>query len=234
MTGSAELYVVASQRPWNAGLADRLARRTGRKFMPISKSSELSADAMGKVGPRYIFFAHWSDRIPEEVWRGFECVIFHMTDVPYGRGGSPLQNLILRGRKTTVISAIRCVEDFDAGPVYLKKPLPLSGSAEEIFVRADRLIEEMIVQMIESHPEPRDQTGEVTVFKRLGPDAGNLKEAATLDEWFDRIRMLDAEGYPHAFLDVGNLRLRFRSATLEDGQLEARVVITERGAEGKS
>ncbi len=26
----------------------------------------------------------------------FECVCFHMTDVPYGRGGSPLQNLIIR------------------------------------------------------------------------------------------------------------------------------------------
>ena len=29
-----------------------------------------------------------------------------MTDLPYGRGGSPLQNLIIRGFESTKISAI--------------------------------------------------------------------------------------------------------------------------------
>ena len=46
-----------------------------------------------------------------------------MTDLPYGRGGSPLQNLIVRGHKHTMISAIKCVKELDAGPIYLKKPL---------------------------------------------------------------------------------------------------------------
>ena len=44
-----------------------------------------------------------------------------MTDLPYGRGGSPLQNLILKGKKTTKITAFKMIDKIDAGPIYLKK-----------------------------------------------------------------------------------------------------------------
>jgi len=55
-----------------------------------------------------------------------------MTYMPYGRGGSPLQNLIVRGYRHTKLTALRMVEEFDAGPVYLKEDLCLEGNAEEI------------------------------------------------------------------------------------------------------
>jgi methionyl-tRNA formyltransferase len=71
-----------------------------------------------REAPRYVFFAHWSWKIPRAVYEAHECVIFHMTDVPFGRGGSPLQNLISRGIYETKLSALRCVEEMDAGPVY--------------------------------------------------------------------------------------------------------------------
>ena len=41
-----------------------------------------------------IFIPHWSFIIPKEIYQNFECILFHMTDLPFGRGGSPLQNLI--------------------------------------------------------------------------------------------------------------------------------------------
>ena len=48
----------------------------------------------------------------------YDCVIFHMTDLPYGRGGSPLQNLIIRGYKKTNVVSNKCVGEVDAGPIY--------------------------------------------------------------------------------------------------------------------
>ena len=62
-------------------------------------------------------------------------MIFHMTDVLYGRGGSPLQNFIIRGHKETKLTAMKCVKELDAGPVYLKEFLSLLGNAEEIYMR---------------------------------------------------------------------------------------------------
>ncbi|MCR9191721.1 MAG: methionyl-tRNA formyltransferase [Gammaproteobacteria bacterium] len=220
-------HFIASQRPWNAELAGRLAQRTGQQFMLIQKEQELSIEHLTTINPRYIFFPHWSKKIEKQVWQNYESIIFHMTDVPYGRGGSPLQNLIMRGHKDTVISALRCVEDLDAGDVYLKYPLSLHGSASEIFYRADRVIEEMIVEILETQPHPQPQSGEATPFKRCKPENSNLIDANTLSDVFDKIRMLDADGYPSAFLTVGNFKLEFTHAEENTDHVRAMVNIKE-------
>ena len=62
-----------------------------------------------------------------------------MTDVPYGRGGSPLQHLILAGHRETKVSALRMVEAFDAGPVYLKAPMDLTTAFDDIATHPDDL-----------------------------------------------------------------------------------------------
>lgn len=207
-------------------MAARLEHRTGRRFTLLTQSEELTIETLEKLRPQYVFFPHWSHRIPENVFNNFKCVIFHMTDLPYGRGGSPLQNLITRGIYETKISALRCVEEMDAGPIYLKKPFSLHGSAEEIFLRASDVIEDMIVEILEKLPVPVPQEGAPTVFKRRRPEESNLAAAQSLEQMFDLIRMLDAEGYPNAFLNVGPFKIEFTRASMKTGQVLADVSIS--------
>lgn len=220
--------VLASSRPWNRDMVTTLAARTGYRFELIVDPKQLSADVLAALAPRYVFFPHWSHRIDPAVYNAFECIVFHMTDLPFGRGGSPLQNLIVRGIYETKISALRCVASMDAGPIYLKRPLNLHGAAEEIFLRAAKVMEDMIVEILDTAPVPVAQTGEPTVFKRRTPEQGNLADTRTLQEAFDLIRMLDAQGYPHAYVDVGPFRLEFTRASLKTGQVTADVRITPR------
>lgn len=223
--------VIASDRPWNNRLAERLQERLGYECVSITSANDLTPEFLSRLSPQFVFFPHWSARIPPSIWSQFECVVFHMTDVPYGRGGSPLQNLIAAGHDTTMLSALRCGEVLDAGPVYLKRSLALHGSAEEIFQRADGVIEEMVVKLLEERPAPQPQSGPVTTFRRRGPKDSDLARVTTLKEWYDQIRMLDAEGYPHAFLDVGPLRLEFRRASLTPDAVEAEVRIVTKPKE---
>jgi len=218
--------VIASNRPWNKNMAMRLQHRTGRRFESITDPAELTVERLTTINPQYLFFPHWSHRIDPAIFTRFECVIFHMTDLPFGRGGSPLQNLIARGIDETKISALKCVEAMDAGPVYLKRSLSLHGTAEEIFLRASATIEEMIVEILETRPMPCPQLGEPTVFKRRITEQSNLTKVHSLEEAFDLIRMLDAEGYPHAYLEVGSLRLEFTRAARKTDHLLADVRIT--------
>ena len=97
--------------------------------------------------------------MPADIVERFECVCFHITDVPYGRGGSPLQNLILRGHKSTMLTALRMVEELDAGPVYLKRPMALDGRAEEIFERAADTVYDLIADIVTREPNPTPQFG---------------------------------------------------------------------------
>lgn len=213
--------IIASARPWNKNMAASLQRKTGRKFVLISDPTALTAERLDALAPQYVFLPHWSHRIPPEVYERHECIIFHMTDLPFGRGGSPLQNLIVRGFRDTRISAIRCVRELDAGPVYLKRDLSLAGSAEEIFIRAAAIMEDMIVHILSTRPRPRPQRGKPTTFKRRTPEHGNLTAARSLGEAYDLIRMLDAEGYPAAFLNAGPFRIEFTRASRKVGGIVA-------------
>lgn len=208
-------------------MAQRLAEKTGHAFHLVTRKNDLTLDKLQKLKPRYVFFPHWSYIVPEEIFNSFECIIFHMTDLPYGRGGSPLQNLIIRGHKETKISALRCVQEVDAGPVYLKCHLCLEGAASEIFLRAAGIIEDMIVEMIQNEPIPKIQTGEPVFFKRRRPEESDVSKASVqnLNDFFDFIRMLDAEGYPRAYLDVHGHRLELSRVQMEQDKLVGTFVI---------
>jgi methionyl-tRNA formyltransferase len=227
-------FGIASDRPWNRDLARRLSGRIPADFIRISSKEQLDIGLLEEHGLDAVFLPHWSYKVPPEVYERLECIIFHMTDLPYGRGGAPLQNLILRGHTETVVCALRCVEELDAGPIYMRRTLGLGGSAEEIFLRVDRLIEEMIEEWILKRPKPVPQVGEPVPFRRRRSDDGNLEGASSLDEAFDRIRMLDAAGYPPAFLDFGPFRITLRRASRRvDGvEADARIEIREEWRDG--
>lgn len=219
-------YVIASDRPWNRRLPENLADRCEGRFVLIDNKEGLNSEKLQAIGPRYVFFPHWSYRIPKEIYENFECIIFHMTDLPYGRGGSPLQNLIVRGHSETVMTALRCMADMDAGPVYTKRLLCLHGAAEEIFLRASQLIEEMIEEIVIDDPEPVPQEGEVVTFARRKAEDGDLEQTQDLDELYDFIRMLDADDYPPAFFKIGRYKLEFSHASRRVGRVDANVRIT--------
>ena len=198
------------------------------RIIRITNSEELTSSNLSEINPDWIFFPHWSWVVPHDVFDSFRCVIFHMTDLPYGRGGSPLQNLIVRGHKETQLSALRCVKELDAGPIYAKRALGLEGTAEEILRRASSLIQEMIVWIVKNEPEPVDQSGEVVEFKRRCPKDGDMAKLMNLEKAYDYIRMLDADGYPNAFINTPHLVFEFSRAELKSECVEARVRIKRR------
>jgi methionyl-tRNA formyltransferase len=220
--------VIASPHARHDNLEEVLREKSDLEVLRVRQSESLSLSFLSEFSPRYIFFPHWSWIIPEEIFKKFECVIFHMTDLPYGRGGSPLQNLILRGHKETKLSALRCDKALDSGPIYIKRPLSLSGTAEEILLRASKIIEEMINYIIMNQTEPVDQVGKSTQFRRRLPKDGDLAGLSSLEQIYDYIRMLDADGYPSAFIENDHFKFEFRRATLSEEDLVAEVKITRR------
>lgn len=219
-------YIVVGYKCWNLKVFNEVIKKFPGKWFYIESRDQLNLKKIKNIDPKYIFFLHWSWKVPDEIIDNYECVCFHMTDVPYGRGGSPLQNLITRGHRQTKLTALRMTHDFDAGPVYLKEDLCLEGNAEEIYIRATYLSAQMIERIIHEQPEPVPQTGEVVVFKRRGPKESEIPKMESLQALNDFIRMLDAKGYPHAFIKYKGFRYEFRRAVLYDGRIVADVTIT--------
>lgn len=222
-------YIFASNRPWaiNTFLEERV--NLSGNWLIVTNTDDLVC-ALSTMKPRYIFFPHWSELVPRDITEMYDCVCFHMTDVPYGRGGSPLQNLIKRGLTVTKLTALKMDEQLDSGPVYRKDELSLDGSAEQIFVRMAKLAIKQIQHIIENNPEPVPQGNEKHVnFKRRRPSDSEMGEEQSIKEIFDHIRMLDAPGYPRAFLNKNGFNFEFHNVSIIDQgvSLAANVKITK-------
>lgn len=212
-------FVLLSNKPWHDKLFIRLKESIQGKWIRITSKEEFNSKKLEEIDPAMIFIPHWSDLIPESIFARFECVIFHMTDLPFGRGGSPLQNLITAGHSETKISAIRVEKGLDTGPIYLKESLSLLGTAEEIFIRASDIIGAMIAEILEKELVPESQKGIPTIFKRRSPEDGDISNLYDMKEIYDCIRMLDANGYPPAYVDLSNFKIEFSRASLKSNEI---------------
>lgn len=210
-------YIVLSEKEWHKDLFRDLKLTLNNDiWLLIDKKKDFNLENLNKFRPSKIFIPHWSYIIPSEIYKNYECVVFHMTDLPFGRGGSPLQNLIIRGYNTTKISAIKVEEGLDTGDVYLKKSLGLEGTAVEIYKRSTSIIKDMIFDIISEGIIAEPQSGEVTEFKRRKPEESNLIGLTEIDKVYDYIRMLDCDGYPHAFIETNSFKFEFKNANFNE------------------
>lgn len=209
-------YILLSEKVWHKHLFNDLKKLFSDDiWLLIDNKNDFNLLNLKEFNPSKIFIPHWSHIIPREIFENYDCVVFHMTDLPFGRGGSPLQNLIVRGYKTTKISALKVKQGIDTGDIYLKKTLNLKGSATEIFDKSTFIIEGMIREIIKKNISPSPQVGKITEFKRRKPEESNLTDLSDLEKVYDYIRMLDCDGYPHAFLETQHFKFEFTDAILD-------------------
>lgn len=120
---------------------------------------------------RYVFWLNWSHPISGIDLDAREHVNFHCTPLPYGRGGGPIENMILLGHTETVITAHRMTRELDAGPIYTTRgPISLAGTKDQIVARFVQPVAEMMRFIVANNPEPLPQVGEVINFRRLSAD----------------------------------------------------------------
>jgi len=186
----------------------------------LFRKEDLTPELIDELRPDYIFFVHWNWVVGKEIHENNECVVFHTAPLPYGRGGSPIQNLIMQGFDSSPVCAIKMTSELDAGPIYSSLDVGLDGSLSSIFSRINEAINALIIEIITNKPLPIPQSGELHVFKRLTENDNEIPERLSLKEIFDRVRMVDHPDYPNAFIKFGDLKLEFSNASLENASLE--------------
>tara|TARA_B100001093_G_scaffold304651_1_gene290511 strand:+ start:10929 stop:11621 length:693 start_codon:yes stop_codon:yes gene_type:complete len=210
------INVILSSNPIYLMTLKSLSKRTNHEWIYVENKDDFNLQILKEKKINRIFVPHWSYKIPESIYNKYEVILFHMTDLPFGRGGSPLQNLIKLGYNKTKVSAIRVTDGIDEGPIYLKRSLSLNGSAEQIFNRTSSIITNMIIKINENKLIPKPQLGKPVYFKRRIPDQSRISDLNSIKEIYDHIRMLDCEGYPKAFLEFERYRFEFENVRLEN------------------
>ena len=167
---------------------------------------------MKNKNPKAIFFPDWSWIVPTEIINNYKCVCFHESNLPKFRGGSPLQNQIIRGIEKTKTTAFLMTKGIDEGPILLQRDLSLKGSLDEIFQRMITNDFIMIKKIIQGKYKLKKQIGRPTKFKRRSPSDSELKSLnLSKKQIYHFIRMLD-DPYPNAFIKLGKKKLIFKKA----------------------
>ena len=99
----------------------------------LSSPKKLTLSYVKNKKPKLIFFPDWSWIVSDKITSNYKCICFHESNLPKFRGGSPIQNQIIRGVEKTKTTAFLMSKGLDNGDILLQKNLSLKGSLNEIF-----------------------------------------------------------------------------------------------------
>jgi methionyl-tRNA formyltransferase len=172
-----------------------------------------------------VLVPHWRWLLPPTLLAAWRCVGFHTSPLPEGRGGSPIQNQIVRGMYNSQLCAFEMNEHMDAGDVLMREFVDLStGSLAEIVESLARETGAMSRRILLESPKAVPQEGAPSLFERRRPEESEIpRSGLSARQLYDRIRMVDGLDYPRAFIDYGSWRLTFTEATLMDDEVQATV-----------
>ena len=216
--------LICNSKNWFA-LDEKNKSRFETKF--VTKEKDLEVSFISDFNPEYIFFVHWNWKVEKEIYDNFKCVVFHTSPLPYGRGGSPIQNLILEGFESTPVCALEMTSSLDAGPIYSKVDVSLQGSLSKIFERINVATNNLIFELVDNNLVPREQQGKPHIFTRLTESNNEIPKELSLKQFYDRVRMLDHKDYPNAFIFHGKMKIEFFSAECQEDSLYLKCKISE-------
>ena len=118
--------------------------KRSKNFIFLEK---INLKKINQIKPRIIFFVFWSKKIPEKIFSNNLCIQFHSSDLPRFRGGSPIQNQILKKIYKTKLTAFKIDKKIDAGDICMKSNISLCGKAEIILKNIEKKAFQMILKI---------------------------------------------------------------------------------------
>lgn len=208
-------------REWALNIYDALANSTDHTYLIFRSKSQYNEDALRDFKPDFILFYGWSWYVAEALLQDYTCLMLHPSPLPKYRGGSPIQNQIIAGEKTSKVSIFIMNGEIDAGDLVGQEDISLEGTLVSIFKQIEDVGVRLTLQVIMDglNPEPQNHSN-ATYFKRRNKADSEI----TLDELtgctaeflFNKIRML-ADPYPNAYIKTNDgKRLVILEARVED------------------
>ncbi len=131
-------------------------------------------------------------------------VVVHASDLPKGRGFSPLSWQVEEGKNDITVCLFEATEELDAGPIVYREIMHFEGHELLTEMRdvGARLYVDLCLRLLAepSPPEGVPQRGEPTFYPRRTNQNNRLDPNKSLAEQFNKLRVSDNERFP-AFFD---------------------------------
>lgn len=135
------------------------------------------------------------------------CLVVHESDLPRGKGFSPVQWQILEGSNSIPICLFEATNKFDSGDIILKDVFTLTGYElyDEIREIQANATLKIINKFLLSYPyfSRQKQIGKETFYPRRSLMDGELDINKSLKEQFNLLRIGNNENWPSFFFIDG-------------------------------
>ena len=174
------------------------------EFLILKKTKEFDKSTLENFDPEFILFYGWSWIISEDIIEKFTCVMLHPSPLPKYRGGSPIQNQIIRGVTESTATLFIMDKGIDTGDIVGRYPLSLEGSLDEIlhriYVAGVAMTQDLINGSYNRAKQDHDKSTFYSRRKKRDSEI-TLEELKTssADYLYNKVRML-ADPYPNAFI----------------------------------
>jgi len=138
-------------------------------------------------------------------------LVLHESDLPQGRGWSPLVWQILERRTNITVSLIDAADPVDTGDIWSQETVlvedheVLSEIAQKIALAKIRLMKWAMINCFSATPSP--QKGTPSYYRRRIPEDSRIDPCRPIAEQFDLMRIADPERYP-CFFDIRGHRYK--------------------------
>jgi len=162
-----------------------------------------------------LFLTSCHEVVSKETRRKFSAsLVVHASDLPRGRGWSPLVWQILEGRKKITVSLLEADDAVDSGDIWKQQILQFEG--HELYDEINAALCKTVIDLMDyaaTHigniqPVPQENS-EPTYYRRRTPDDSRLDPGKSIAEQFELLRIADPLRYP-AFFDYRGCRYQVR------------------------
>ncbi len=134
-------------------------------------------------------------------------LVVHESNLPKGKGWSPLFWQILKNKNVIPIVLFEAKKNIDSGNIYISDVIKLKGDELHDEIRqaqADKMVE-LCTMFIDSYQEiiPKRQIGKQSFFRKRIPEDSELNINKSIKDQFNLLRIVNNEEYP-AFFYLSN------------------------------
>lgn len=145
-------------------------------------------------------------------------IVIHASDLPQGKGFSPLQWQILEGKDCITLTLFNAVKELDAGDYYLKEKICFEGHEllDELHEKMAEKINEMAEKFIKNinNLKPTKQTGKTSYYPKRTQSDDKINPYKSIIELFNHFRIANNNDHPLFFEYKGfkyNLKIEKRN-----------------------
>jgi methionyl-tRNA formyltransferase len=212
--------ILCGYRPWAFEIFDKISNHPKINIVQRFNSNEEFLSQIKNINSQQIdllIFIGWSWIINKDITQKYHCLGIHPSDLPFYRGGSPLQHQIINGLKKTKVSLMTLSDEkIDAGNIWVKEDLDLTGDTiSDVFQNLVSSSVKLLKKFFDLYPivKPIPQKIEEGSFyeRRKSLESKLLPEDfknKSLEDLYNFIRSLTSP-YPNAYLEDndGNMLL---------------------------